>query len=63
MMTKFKSYPFLEIARTEGVGYGDVLSYADLVAGKPMNIWQMRASKSLPIEVRNRIDEQVRSMQ
>jgi hypothetical protein len=32
MMTKFESYPFLEIARTYDVDYGDVLRYADLAA-------------------------------
>jgi hypothetical protein len=32
MLTKFESYPFLEIARTYNVDYGDVLNFAVLVA-------------------------------
>lgn len=61
---RFASYPFLEIARTNGVSYGHVLSYADLAArpNEPLTCWQKDAVAALPGRVRTQIIDTLRRL-
>lgn len=59
------SYPYLHIARTFGVDYGDVLLYADFYATEPhkassLTEWHARAYKTLSREARAAVCNYVR---